>query len=163
MPKHVGGIDGCTTQAFPGATIGRLSELVSSGRINLRLVDFVIIHVGTNNISSPQSVNTIMSYYGDLIHKLKSKTSAKLVFTSILPRLVDHLKTVNKVNKVNSELRKLCKRKYFLFCNLYKSCLNNISPDPTLFAPKDGLHLNYAGTDLLRKTIINIIRHLSVH
>jgi hypothetical protein len=48
-----------------------------------------------------------MSYYGDLIHKLKSKTSAKLVFTSILPRLVDHLKTVNKVNKVNSELRKL--------------------------------------------------------
>ena len=99
-----------------------------------------------------------MSYYGDLIHKLKSKTSAKLVFTSIIPRLVDHLKTVNKVNKVNSELRK-----YFLFCNLYKSCLYNNSPDPTLFAPKDGLHLNYAGTDLLRKTIINIIRHLSVH
>jgi hypothetical protein len=50
--------------------------------------------------------------------------------------LVDHLKTVNKVNKVNSELRK-----YFLFCNLYKSCLYNNSPDPTLFAPKDGLHL----------------------
>jgi hypothetical protein len=52
------------------------------------------------------------------------------------------------VYKVNSELRKLCKRKYFLFCNLYKSCLYNNSPDPTLFAPKDGLHLNYAGTDL---------------
>ena len=52
-----------------------------------------------------------MSYYGDLIHKLKSKTSAKLVLTSILPRLMDHVKTVNKVNKVNSELRKLCKRK----------------------------------------------------
>jgi hypothetical protein len=33
--KYVGGIHGCTTQAFPGATIGRLSELVSSGRINL--------------------------------------------------------------------------------------------------------------------------------
>ena len=100
IPKYVGGIDGCTTQTFPGATIGRLSELVSSERINLRLVDFVIIHVGTNNISSPQSVNTIMSYYGDLIHKLKSKTSAKLVFNSILPRLVDHLKTVNKVKRL---------------------------------------------------------------
>ena len=119
MPKYVGGIHGCTTQAFPGATIGRLSELVSSGRINLRLVDFVIIHVGTNNISSLQSVNTIMSYYGDLIHKLKSKTSAKLVLTSILPRLVDHIKTVNKVNKVNSELRKLYKRNNLLFCNSY--------------------------------------------
>jgi hypothetical protein len=119
IPKYVGGIHGCTTRAFPGATIGRLSELVSSGRINLRLVDFVIIHVGTNNISSPQSFNTIMSYYGDLIHKLKSKTSAKLVFTSILPRLVDHIKTVNKVNKVNSELRKLYKRNNLLFCNSY--------------------------------------------
>ena len=137
IPKYVGGIHGCTTQAFPGATIGRLSELVSSGRINLRLLDFVIIHVGTNNISSPQSVNTIMSYYGDLIHKLKNKTSAKLLFTSIIPRLVDHLKTVNKVHKVNSELRK-----YFLFCNFYKSYLYNNSPDPTLFSPKDGLHLN---------------------
>jgi hypothetical protein len=42
MPKYVGGIDGCTTQAFPGATIGRLLELVFSGRTNLRLVDFVI-------------------------------------------------------------------------------------------------------------------------
>ena len=72
-------------------------------------------------------------------------------------------KTVNKVNKVNSELRKLCKRKKLLFCNLYKSVLYNNSPDPTLFAPKDRLHLNYAGTDLLRKKIINIIRHLSVH
>jgi hypothetical protein len=66
IPKYVGGIRGCTTQAFPGATIGRLSELVSSGRIHLRLVDFVIIHVGTNSIFSPQSVNTIMSYYGDV-------------------------------------------------------------------------------------------------
>jgi hypothetical protein len=47
--KYVGGIHGCTTQAFPGATIGRLSELVSSGRINLRLLDCLIIHVGTNN------------------------------------------------------------------------------------------------------------------
>ena len=60
MPKYVGGIDGCTTQAFPGATIGRLLELVSSGRTNLRLVDFVIIHVGINNISSPPSANTII-------------------------------------------------------------------------------------------------------
>jgi hypothetical protein len=55
------------------------------------------------------------------------------------------------------------KRKKLLFCNLCKSFLYNNSPDPTLFAPKDGLHLNYAGTDLLRKKIIDIIRHLSVH
>jgi hypothetical protein len=30
-------------QAFPGATIGRLAELVSSGRVNLSSVEFHII------------------------------------------------------------------------------------------------------------------------
>jgi len=39
--------------------------------------------------SSSQSVDTILSCYGDLIHKMKSKTDAKMIFTSLLPRLVD--------------------------------------------------------------------------
>ena len=56
-------------------------------------------------------MDTIISYYGDLIHKLKYKTNAHIVFTSILPRLFDHDKTVNKINKVNLELKKLCIRK----------------------------------------------------
>ena len=102
-----------------------------------------------------------MSYYGDLIHKLKVKLvqiSFYFYFTQ------EHIKTVNKVNKVNSELRKLCKRKHLLFCYLYKSFFYIII-HLTLpyFAPKDGLCLNYAGTDLLRKKIIDIIRHLSVY
>jgi hypothetical protein len=45
-----------------------------------------------------------MSYYGDLIHKLKSRSLAKLVFTSLLPRLVDHYKTEKTITKVNAEL-----------------------------------------------------------
>ena len=163
IPKYVDRIDGCTIQAFPGASIGRLSELVSSGRIDLRYVQFVIIHIGTNNISSSQSIDTIMSYYGDLIHKLKSKTSAKLIFTSILPRLVDHKITEQRVTKVNAELKKLCHRRSLIFSNIYRSFLFNNFPDPSLYAPKDGLHLNFSGTELLRKKFINIIRHLSIH
>jgi hypothetical protein len=60
----------------------------------------------------------IMSYYGDLIHKLKSRSRAKLVFTSLLPCLVDHYKTEKTITKVNAELKVLCRRKHFLFCNL---------------------------------------------
>lgn len=56
IPKYVDGIYGCTTQAFPGATIGRLSQLVSSGRVNLSSIDFIIIQVGTNNISNGDSI-----------------------------------------------------------------------------------------------------------
>ena len=119
IPKYVSGIHSCTIQAFPGVTIGRLAELVSSGRVNLSSVEFIIINVGTNNVSSPQSVNTILSYYGDLIYKLKRMTRAKLIFTSILPRLVDHRDSESKVCKVNAELKNLCKRKLLLYCNLY--------------------------------------------
>ena len=59
-----------------------------------------------------------MSYYGDLIHKLKSRNRAMSVFTSLLPCLVDHYKTEKTITKVNAELKVLCKRKHFLFCNL---------------------------------------------
>jgi hypothetical protein len=50
---------------------------------------FIMIHVGSNNIDIHQSVNQIISFYGDLIHYIKCKTSAQIVFTSILPRLCD--------------------------------------------------------------------------
>jgi hypothetical protein len=57
-------------------------------------------------VSSSQSVNTILSYYGDLIYKLKRIIRAKLIFTSILPRLVDHRDPESKVFK----LQKGCTR-----------------------------------------------------
>ena len=102
-------------KAFPGATIARLADFVSNGRINLKILNFVIVPVGTNNVSSSQSVDTILSGYGDLIHKIKSKTDAKILFTSLLPRLVDFKLSERKLNKVNSELRMLCNRRSLLF------------------------------------------------
>lgn len=163
IPKYVSDIDGCTTQAFPGATISRITALVRSGRVNLSSVDFVIIHVGTNNIGSDQSVDAILGHYGDLIYTIKRNTTAKLILTSILPRLVDHKKTQAKVTAVNAALKDLCRRRHLLYCNLYRSFLYKNRPDPSLFAPNDGLHLNFSGTDLLRKKIINIIKHQSIH
>ena len=65
IPKYVTDIDGCSVQAFPCATIGRLSNLVANGTINLKHIDFIIIHVGTNTIAIHQSVNQIISFYGD--------------------------------------------------------------------------------------------------
>jgi hypothetical protein len=112
--------------------------------------------------SSSQSVDTIVCYYGDLIHKIKSKTDAKIIFTSLLPRLVDFKLSERKLNKVNSELRRLCNRRSLFFCNLYRSFLHNNKPDPSFYAPKDGLHLNFSGTELFRKKIIFIIKHLSL-
>ena len=119
-------------------------------------------HVGTNNVSSSQSLDTILSYYGDLIHKIKSKTDAKIIFTSLLPRLVNFKLSERKLNKVNSELRGLCNRRSLLFCNLYRSFLHNNKPDSSFYPPKDGLYLNFSITELFRKKIIFIIKHLSL-
>lgn len=162
IPKYVTDINGCSVQAFPGATIGRLSNLVANGTVNLKHIDFLIIHVGSNNIAIHQSVNQIISFYGDLIHYIKCKTSAQIVFTSILPRLCDFHQTERMVTKVNAELKSLCKRKHISFSNIYRSFLYKNKPDPSLFAPKDHLHLNFSGTALLRKKFINIIKHLRV-
>jgi hypothetical protein len=53
------------------------------------------------------------------------------------------------------ELKKICIRKKIQYSNLYRSffLLNN-RPDSSLYAPRDGLHLNFAGTSLLRKKFI---------
>ena len=49
------------------------------------------------------------------------------------------------------------------YTNLYRSLLYDNRPDSSLYAPRDGLHLNFAGTSLLRKKFINIIKHVSVN
>jgi hypothetical protein len=67
-------------------------------------------------------------------------------FFPLLPCLCDHDKTVNKINKVNLELKKFCIRKKIQYTNLYRSFLLNNSPDSSLYTPRDGLHLNFAGT-----------------
>lgn len=61
VPRYVHNIDGCKTQAFLGGTIEKLTGLISFGKVNPSFKDIVIIHVGTNNINSNQSVDTIMS------------------------------------------------------------------------------------------------------
>ena len=135
IPKYVTDINGCSVQAFPGATIGRLSNLVANGTVNLKHIDFLIIHVGSNNIAIHQSVNQIISFYGDLIHYIKCKTSAQIVFTSILPRLCDFHQTERMVTKVNAELKSLCKRRHISFSNIYRSFLHKNKPD-RLFLPQ---------------------------
>ena len=57
IPKYVTDINGYSVQAFPGATIGRLSNLVANGTVNLKHIDFLIIHVGSNNIAQDLKIS----------------------------------------------------------------------------------------------------------
>ena len=99
---------------------------------------FIIIHVGSNNIAMLQSVNQIISFHGDLIHYRKCKTSAQIIFTSILPRLCDFHQTERMVTKVNVELKSLCKRRHISFSNIYRSFTRSVS-----FCPKRSFTLAF--------------------
>ena len=63
-----------------------------------------------------------------------------MLILSVLQYYLVYDKTVNKINKVNLELTKLCIRKKIQYTNLYRSFLLNNRPDSSLYAPRDGLH-----------------------
>ena len=67
IAKNVSGIDGCVVQAFRGDTISQLTNRIQSKQAKLLPFDFVIIHVGTNDIENGEPFNAMISSYGNLI------------------------------------------------------------------------------------------------
>ena len=50
IAKYVTVIDGVTFQAFRGDTISRITNRLLTGEAKIEKIDFVIFHVGTNDI-----------------------------------------------------------------------------------------------------------------
>ena len=94
IPKHVAGIDGCTLQCFPGDTtcISKLTNRLISRdgcapEANLEDFDFVIFHVGTNDIDNRASYNAILWDFGNMIAICrKQKPGIKIIISAIIPR-----------------------------------------------------------------------------
>lgn len=145
-----------------------ISKIIS-GKASINGFDFIILHVGTNHLPlSVHSVSELMSLYNDLITVIKSKSKAKIIFSSVLPRPVDYGITREQIKQVNAALKQLCKTRNCQYSNTYRQFLQKGTdkeiPDRSLFAVKDGgLHLNLSGTHRLRQVFINIIKHLSVN
>ena len=92
--KDLPPIDGVVIKSFPGATISTLTQHIDMGHVNLVNFDYIIVHVGTNNIANRNSYESILSDYGNLIGRIKQKKSwIRIIVSSILPRPCDHLET----------------------------------------------------------------------
>ena len=107
IAKYVTGIDGVHLQAFSGDTIGRMTNRLLSGENTLENFDYVVFHVGTNNVARNESFESIISDYGNLIgicRKIKPKI--KIILSAILPRPVDHAKTDPSVRRINPYILK---------------------------------------------------------
>ena len=67
IAKHVWGIDGVVVQALCGDTIDQIANKVECGIASLRDFDYVIFHVGTNDIDNKASFHALQSDYGNLV------------------------------------------------------------------------------------------------
>ena len=147
-------------QSFPGATIARLSMHFSKGHINLENYDYIIIHVGTNNIGNRDSNENIISDFGNHISTVKKmRPSIRIVISAIIPRPVDHEGTDSMIKSVNHHLRtKMCRDMggggglYVLYVLIRHTAVSKFGTYRRyLFAkPDKGLHLNTDGANRLR-------------
>lgn len=147
------GIEGVTLQAFRGDTIGRMTNRIRSGQVKLDDFDYVIFHVGTNDIGNKASFDNIVSDYGNLIGICRqAKPNINIIMSAILPRPVDHDKTDNIIRRINAYLCKnMSKSMNFKFIKTYRPFMYGGRVKRELFAKNDGgLHLNSEGTNRLK-------------
>ena len=71
--KNMPPIDGVIIKSFRGDNIARLTNRIDGGEVNLSPSDYIIVHVGTNNIDNRDLFDDIIADYGNLIPIIKKK------------------------------------------------------------------------------------------
>lgn len=153
-------ITGVVIKSFPGATIAKLTMHFSQRHIELDDHDYLIIHIGTNNIGRRDSFDDMVSDYGNLIAIIKKqKSSIRIVVSAIIPRPVDHSETDSMIKSVNRYLNtRMASDMGFHFIHTYRSVCKFGSYRRYLYAKLDrGLHLNTEGSRRIRYFFIRVI------
>lgn len=161
--KFLPPIEGVQIAAFPGATIGKLSYLFSSRKVAISEAEYIMLHIGTNNVANGQSAETILADYANLIAIVRRLyPSIKIICSAILPRPVDHQTTDSVIRLINKSIETdLTKNLNIKFIRSYRPFCENGKVKRYLFAKMDGgLHLNSAGADQLRHFFIRVISTL---
>lgn len=158
--KEMPPIDGVFIKSISGATIAKLAWHVDKGHVNLSDFDYMIIHVGTNNINNGDEKGSMMSDFGNLIARIKKKKSSiRIVVSSILPRPCDHTETDKVIKDFNMCLRlEMAPDLGFHFVESWKAVSKFGTYRRYLFAKHDrGLHLNSEGSRRLRYFFLRVI------
>lgn len=157
------GIDGVYLQAFSGDTIARMANRVLSGQVILDNFEYVLFHVGTNDVARRSEFENIISDYGNLIGTCrKQNPSIHIIISAILPRPLDHEWSDPIIRRINSYLnRTMSKSLNIKFIPTYRPFMYCGRVKRELFAKNDGgLHLNTEGTNRLRYYFLRTIAAL---
>ena len=80
IAKHVSGIDGVVLQYFAGDIIAQIANKNDNNTAVLEPYDYVLIHVGMNDIGDWASYQITLSDYGNLIGIIrKQKRSINII------------------------------------------------------------------------------------
>ena len=159
IPKDVTDIEGVKLQVFCDDTISQIAERLQSGEASLENFDYVLFHVGTNDVSNKASFDNIFSDFGNLLGVCrKVKLDIKIIISAMIPRPVDHEESGHFLKKINAYLLKtMSKNLNFMFIQTYRPFMYCGKLRPELYAKDDGLNLNAEGASRLRYYFLRTI------
>ena len=147
-------------QSFRGDTIAQIANKVERGIASLKNFDYVIFHVGTNDIDDKASFHAMQSDYGNLVGICRRKyPKINIIMSAIIPRPRDHQITNDPIKRINFYMEKtMSKTLNFKFIKTYRPFMYAGKPCAELFAKNDkGLHLNTEGSSRLRYYFLRTI------
>ena len=143
--KSVSGIDGYSVQFFRRDTISKSANKITSKVAKLLPYDYILLHVGTNDIDNRAPFMNIIKDYANLLGIIrKLHPNVQIIVSAIIPRPCDYEVSDPMVRKVNSHLNKVMSRDMnFKFVFTYKPFTHCGKPKVELYAKNDGgLHPN---------------------
>ena len=134
-------------RSFSGAKVKCMKDYVKPC-IREKNPDYVILHVGTNELNSELPPERIAKSIVDVAKNTQSD-SRIVSISGIVPRS-DNFNI--KATEVNKELSKMCDQEKLLF-------LSHSNINPKIYLSKRKLHLNRNGYENLGKNFVNFIRN----
>ena len=93
---------------LPGDRIAQIGNKIDNGISVLSPYDYVIIHVGTNDIGDRAPYHSILSDYDNLIGIIrKKKRDINIIMSAIIPRPKDRALTDPMIGQINGYLQKV--------------------------------------------------------
>jgi hypothetical protein len=140
------GLNKTTVDSISGGKVQNVKESLLK-HPHLDQLDTIMIHVGTNNCTSDSKVTTGITDYESMINKVQERApNTKLVLSTICPRVDDEKRHQQRVDKMNTEIRKVANDKG---CVLVDNDNNFKHSDLN----ERGLHLRKSGT---RRLLMNL-------
>ena len=161
IAKYVG-IRDTDMSVHPGLTVPRINDRIRSGEVRVQGYSRIILNVGTNDISNLMkdsrhrrtTIFDMMDRFVALRNSIRRRSSALLIFTSILPRANRFKLFSAYISGLNFAIERFCaKSEACIFAPVYEPFLSRGTPNLALFAESDHLHLRGAGVDLLESLL----------